>query len=69
MIARFRRLLSHLRASPSEVREDPIAADDRLLSVLGGRDIEGARALTNDPLVRLMFAWRMDVDTPFRAGA
>ena len=68
----LRRLLAYLSASPVGVREDhnPIAADDRLLSILGGRDIDQARALTGDPLVRLLFAWRMDVDgSAFRAGA
>jgi hypothetical protein len=67
----LRRLLAYLSASPGGVREDHnlIAADDRLLSVLGGRDADEVRELTSDPLVRLLFAWRMDVDEPFRAGA
>jgi hypothetical protein len=72
VITLVRRLLAYLPASPGGVREahNVIAADDRLLSILGGRDIEQARALTGDPLVRLMFAWRMETDSPtFRAGA
>ena len=71
MITLLRRLLTHLFAPPGGVREDhnDIAADDRMLTVLGGRDADEARELTSDPLVRLLFAWRMDVDEPFRAGA
>jgi hypothetical protein len=67
----FRRLLACAPASPGDVREDPelIATDDRMLSVLGGRDLDEVAAVAADPLARLLFAWRADVDsTPMRGA-
>lgn len=69
MIALLRRLLADPFASPGGVREDHIAADDRLLSILGSREATAVVA-ASDPLVRLLLAWRADADdVPFRAGA
>lgn len=65
----LRRLLAHPLASPGGVREDHIAADDRLLSVLGSRDTDAVEAVS-DPLVQLLLSWRAEVDgAPYRAGA
>jgi hypothetical protein len=65
----LRRLLAYLSASPGGVREDHIAADDRLLSVLGSRDAS-AVGVVSDPLVRLLLSWRADIEgVQYRAGA
>jgi hypothetical protein len=69
VISLLRRLLADPFASPGGVREDHIAADDRLLSILGSRDTSAVDA-ASDPLVRLLLSWRADIDgVPFRAGA
>ena len=66
-----RRPLADVPASPVDVREDPylIAADDRMLSVLGGRDLDEVAAVAADPLARLLFEWRRDVDADPVRGA
>lgn len=41
-----------------------VRADDALLDVLGGRDIDQAAVLADDRLNGLLLAWRYEVDRP-----